>query len=351
MSDITERAIAAVGRDDEGADWQFRPKHHAEGLPPAAGALKRVLERADLRKLSTRYQEADVSAKSLQARYKHIGRLGLYAATVATLVGAFFLLPLDSWLANPVRSSIQALQIVGLIVAFFAARFLAFAKPFNAWMQKRAEAEIARVELFNRIVHADEAAHGEEIPLLPLKLEYFRRYQLDVEQRYYRGRGKQHANASWRNNRTLNVSTLITVVVVLLAILLGIKTLDSWEFTLPEWLVAFSEQLTGRQTNRVMLALGVTASALYGLGISRSLMDLDERNASRYETTAKNLEFLAETKLPAAREAAASNDAQSVYNFVQEVQSLISSEHQEWILLSALERALDPDKLRHAKLH
>lgn len=350
MSDITERAIAAIGHD-ESADWQLSPKHHAECLPPVAGALKRVLERADLMELNAKYQEADASAKKLQARYKRIGRLGLYAATLATLVGALFLFPFESLLVKPVRSTAQVLQVVGLVSAFFAARYLAFAKPFNAWMQKRAEAEIARVELFNRIVHADEALHGEEIPLLPLKLEYFRRYQLDVEQRYYRGRGQQHANASWRNNRLLNVSTLITVAVVFLAILLGINTLESWQFTPPDWLLVFSHYLTGPETNRVMLALGVIASALYGLGISRSLMDLDERNASRYATTAKNLEFLAETKLAAAREAAASNEAQTVYNFVQEVQSLISSEHQEWVLLSALERALDPDKLRRAKLH
>jgi len=350
MSNITERAVAAIGRDDEGADWQLRPKEHAEGLPPEAGALKRVLERVELKELITRYDGADAAAKSAQARYKRIGRMGLYAATIATLVGAFFLFPLDSLLTSPVRSTASALQIFGLIIAFLAARLLALAKPFNAWMQKRAEAEIARVELFNRIVRADQAVHGDEIPLLPLKLEYFRRYQLDVEQRYYRGRGKKHARASWRNNRWLIVSSLITGVVVLLAFLLGIKTLEAWEFTFPEWLVTLSDRLTGPQTNRVMLGLGVTASALYGLGISRSLMDLDERNASRYEITEKNLEFLADTKLAAAREAAASNNAQTVYDFIDEVQALISSEHQEWILLGALERALDAGKLRHAKL-
>jgi hypothetical protein len=167
MLNITERAVDAIGRDDEGADWKLSPKEHAEGLPPEAGALKRVLERAELKDLIARYYEADPAAKTAQARYKRTGSMGLYAATIATLVGALFLFPVDLWLTDPLRNTASAVQIIGLVIAFLAARLLALARPFNVWMQKRAEAEIARVELFDRIVRADEAVQEDEITLFP----------------------------------------------------------------------------------------------------------------------------------------------------------------------------------------
>jgi hypothetical protein len=94
-----------------------------------------------------------------------------------------------------------------------------------------------------------------------------------------------------------------------------------------------------------MLALGVMASALYGLGIARSLMDLDERNASRYLTTAENLEYLTHTRLPEARAAAVADQPEAVFAFVDRAQALVSSEHQEWILLSARDRAADTKNL------
>lgn len=349
MSNITERAVAAIGRDNKGADWQLRPKEHTEGLPPEADALKRVLESEELKRLITQFHEADAAAKKAQTNYKWIGNWGLGAATIATIVGAVFLFPAESWLKDPVRTIVSVVQVSFLVIAFCAARWLAMKRPFNAWMQKRAQAEIARVDLFNRIVHADEVVQGDDIPLLPLKLEYFRRYQLDVQQRYYQVRGKQHEDRSWRNNGWLRLSSWITGFVVVLGIFVVLEVLEALGLISPEWLVSVPELLRAPQINRVMLAWGVIASAFYGLGISLSLMDLDERNASRYQTTAKNLEFLTNTNLAEARVAAAVNDAQTVYDFVAEIQALISSEHQEWILLSAREHALDPDKLRHAK--
>jgi hypothetical protein len=349
MSNITERAVAAIGRDGQDADWQLRPNEHAEGLPPDARALKRVLESEELKRLIAQFREADAAAIKAQANYKKIGSWGLWAATIATIVGAFFLLPAEPWLNDLTRTVFSVVQLCLLGIAFGMARWLAMKKPFNTWMQKRAEAELARVELFNQVVRAGEVVQGDDIPLLPLKLEYFRRYQLDVQQRYYQRRGKQHEDRSWRNNRLLTLSSGITILVLVLGMFSALEFLEAWGLISPDWLVPLPEFLRVPQINRIMLAMGVIASAFYGLGISLSLMDLDERNASRYQTTAENLEYLTNTNLAEARKAAAANDSQTVYNFVAKIQALISSEHQEWILLSARERALDPDKLRHVK--
>ena len=346
MGTIATTATSAVGQDDDATDWRLRPDEHARRLPSEAGALKRVLERPELNAIIERFQLADAHALKAQRRYKRIGRLGLYAASIATAVGALFLMPLEHWLRGPVAVSASAAQMLGLAAAFFASRLLAMGKPFDKWMKNRAEAEIARISLFDFVIDAAEEARAGEMALLPLQLEYFRRYQLDVQQRYYQGRGSEHAAAVWRNNRLLGASVIVTLASIALGLVAALHVAAAWQLPIPTQLHALSTNLAGPQTNRLLLGLGVIASALYGLGVARSLMDLDERNASRYLTTAANLAYLSEERLPAAREAADRGSVQDVRAFVNSVHALVSSEHQDWILLSGRER--DPQRLRRA---
>ena len=333
-------AEEVVGRDDPAADWRLVPDQHARALPPEGGALKRVLERPEIARIMQEFKDNDSAAVAAQARYKRAGRLGLYAATTATVAGAIFLLPIEHLMA-PVRGYVSAVQIGALVLAFLASRWLASARPFDAWMKQRAMAEIARARLFDTIARTEEEARGGELPLLPLKLEYFRRYQLDVQRRYYRERGAQHKAAAWRNNRWLSASFLLTILSVLLGAVIVLNMAAGLGLGLPSWIAERLAAVPMPNLNRVILALGVIASGLYGLGVARSLMDLDERNASRFETVAANLEYLSGADLAAARAAAAAGRAQEVLDFMHEVEQQISAEHKEWVILASLERGPD----------
>ncbi len=339
-------AQAAIGRDDGASDWQLRPELHAGALPVEAGALKRVLERSAFKDIVARYRTADAAAVLAQRRYKRIGRLSLYASTLAVLVGALFLLPIEPWLRGMPASVASTVQVLALAVAFLASRLLAVGAPFDAWMKQRAEAEIARIALFDEVGRANEPAREGELELLPLKLEYFRRYQLEVQRRYYHGRGAQHRAAAWANNRWLSGSMLVTVASILVGAIAALHVAAAWGLAVPTWLLEWSNGLAGPQANRLALGLGTVASGLYGLGVARSLMDLDERNASRFLTTAGNLDYLTDTGLSQARAAAQAGRSDDVQSFMQRVHQQISSEHREWILLSARERG--PDRLVHA---
>jgi hypothetical protein len=340
-------AEAAIGQDDEGSDWQLHLERHAGTLPPEAGALKRVLERRDLQGITERFRSADTAALVAQRRYKRIGRLSLYAATVATVVGAIFIIPVETWIAGIPGSIASGVQMLALATAFLASRLLAMTSPFDAWMKKRADAEIARTDLFNTIARADEPVRDGELPLLPLKLEYFRRYHLDVQRRYYRGRGTQHKAAVWRNNRWLGVGMMFTLASVTLGFLAALHIAAAWELPVPAWMLGWTAGLAGQEGKRVILGLGTVASALYGLGTARSLMDLDERNASRFLTTSENLAFLTNTALPDARAAASAGRQEDVLAFMDRVNEQISSEHKEWTLLSMRDHG--PDKLVHSR--
>jgi hypothetical protein len=333
VDDITKRAMAAVGDDKPNSDWVLKPEEHADQLPPAAGALKRVLEREGHQTTIKAYRAHDAEAVWAQVRYKRAGRVVLSAALVATLIGAVFLLPATQNIPLGLRQSATVAEYFMLFVAFFAARYLSLARPFEAWMKARALAEIARIQLFNEVVQESGDVRAGELPLLPLKLEYFRRYQLDVQRRYYEGRGNQHARAAGHTKVWQFTSLSLGVIAGLVVLLASLPILGYFHAGLSSSLRRLTEFAVALRTddNRWLLGIGVAASALYGFSMARSLMNLDERNASRYLTTCDNLDLLGEEQLAAARKHAVEGKETEVRAFVDRVQALISSEHQEWV--------------------
>jgi hypothetical protein len=337
MLEITQRAMEAVGADDPASDWKLAPLTHAAQLPAEAGALRRVLEMPGLQATMAEFHAADAKAVEAQGRYKRVARSRLYAAFAATFVGATFILPLETWLDSTGRSIPAALQYGALAISFLASFYLARAKPFDTWMKARAAAEIARIRLFDQVMEAvDPSPQPAELPLLPLKLEYFRRYQLDVQRRYYANRGGQHNRAAGRTHGWQIASYGLTGAAAAVAIVAGLQIVVDLHVPVPGFVKAVNDaiqQHLPNWINRGILALGAVASALFGAFVSRSLLDLDERNAVRYLTAAENLDYLTEQGLDQARAAAAASAEDAVRSFAGRVQAMISSEHQEWLLL------------------
>jgi hypothetical protein len=326
----------AVG-DERSSDWKLDPLTHAARLPPEAGVLRRILEQPDVLAVMTRFNEADKKADSARRRYKRAAYLRLYAGVTATIIGAVFFLPLETWIGGTARSIPAALQYGCLFIAFMAALWLARATPFDAWMTARAEAEIARINIFYRIIDGIETPGPGELPLLPLQLEYFRRYQLDVQRRYYAGRGQAHARAAGWTRRWQMLSLGLSGLAAAVAVIAGLEVVIDFGIPLPDWIKAINGAVQPHLPdwiNKAVLALGVIASALFGASVSRSFMNLDERNASRYLTTAANLDYIAGEDLQEARTQAAEGLTEPVHAFVKRIQDMLSTEHQEWVLLS-----------------
>jgi hypothetical protein len=213
-----------------------------------------------------------------------------------------------------------AVQYVCLAAALGLAAYISVGRLFKRWMEARAEAELARLALFDQVMEAREEARPGELPLLPLKLEYVRRYQLDVQTRYYGGRGEQHRRAAGQSSRVTLLLQILSVLAflplfVVAGDFLGLITFDS---LLPYF---------------IFLAIGTGVSGVLGALAAFSAMNLDERNAARYLVVHENLKDLSGESLTQAREAAARGDETAVGLFAGAVQRLISSEHQEWIVL------------------
>lgn len=315
----SEQAIAAIG-SQEPDDYRLEPGTHAQRLRPEAGPLRRVLARPEIAGIIARFEAADRAAIRWQGFYRWLSQVAFVSRFLVITIGALLLL---RYVQAPVgwQASAGWLPSLGLGVeyslialSFLATLVLAFLQPFEKWMLQRAVAENARNDLFDRVYALSEQPCAGELPLLPLQLEYFRRYQLAVEKLFYRRRGEQHARAAggtamWR---------WFTVALLALAAIpaaLGILA-TWWPDHLPAALAPVAALSGEDATHTVILVLGIVATALAGLVSAISLSNLNHHFASRYEANADNLDFLAEKYLAEARKAAADGDRDTVADFV-----------------------------------
>ncbi|MFZ4809631.1 MAG: hypothetical protein ACOYLQ_20440 [Hyphomicrobiaceae bacterium] len=315
-------------------DWRLDPLRDAAALPAAAADLARILRDPDLADAIAGYRTADSAALHAQSRYRRLATTAAMTSFAAVLLGTATLLALPIGLPPAVLSMATGAQALLVVVSLMAALVNGWLRPFEAWQSARAEAENYRIAIFNAVSTAD-AAPGE-IPghVLGLQLEYFRRYQLDVQRAYYQRRSRSHARSAARA-RAWRVVALLLVVAGGASLLWSLRG-QSW---LPEAFRGILGALPdrGELGQRLFLALGIWASALQNLLSSLALITLDERNAARYSVTAENLETLAGRTLDEVRAAVASADGVvarvAVTNFVGLVHDQISSEHREWIAL------------------
>ncbi len=193
----TQWAIAAVGKD-RASDWQLRPDLHAQDLGSEAQPLKDILTQPKFAEIIEAFRTADEEAKKKQSYYKRLARLSAWTGFVAALLGSLVLVAVVALPLGQPLTAVMALQAMLLLTSLGASLLIGSAKPFEAWMLQRAEAENARGSLFNEVVSAGAQSQSDEERLLPLQLEYFRRFQLDVQRLYYHQRGAQHAAAARR---------------------------------------------------------------------------------------------------------------------------------------------------------
>jgi len=169
------------------------------------------------------------------------------------------------------------------------------------------------------------------LPPLPLQLEYFRRYQLQIQKTYYRKRGSDHA-------RAYRIQEGIVIALALLTLLLLAIAADN-AFWPPQSFGVIGEWVT--KANEHNAFLGILIATLTAALANWSLISQDENNAQRYAATLKNLEKAEFDYLASARQAAEVGNKQGVIEFVDYVNQFVSLEHRQWIVLQDI--AARPD--------
>ena len=177
----------------------------------------------------------------------------------------------------------------------------------RAWVNERAKAEAKRLAYFKAIM---EGASGNPLDQL-LAFEYTRRFLVDNQIDYFRGRGQQHERAA---DNALKLSTNSVFAASASTALAGAFSMAQPQLAL-------------------IAGLGVVASAYAALATSRSAVSLDRKNADRYRDGADKLE---ERKLDidTFRERAAVGDKSAVQEFFEPIFVTLEADHKEFLSIA-----------------
>jgi hypothetical protein len=312
QTEIVDRAIAAIGSDRKD-DYVLLPTRHAEHLPDTVPALVRLLRKAKLETLARQYERLDAEAIEAQHKFtRNMTQANWAVFATATLSAATMVVGL---LARPLGEGVEAtllicLGLAAVLTGAFASMWLFRVREgslLETWMSARAAAETARLSYFTTLIREGDDGPSE-IPLLLLKLEYFRRYQLDVQIAYYWGRRREHQRSA---KRTL---LLGGVAVALAAFASGAAGL----------LGAIATKWAS------LAAFGVVGTALASFAATREAVNQDRRNAERYGRTLATLETL-RGRLDEIRAGVLAGSTDVLEEFVAAVQEQLSLEHRQWL--------------------
>jgi hypothetical protein len=176
----------------------------------------------------------------------------------------------------------------------------------EAWMSARAQAETARLLYFSTLAQGDDDT--SDPPLGLLKLEYFRRYQLDVQIAYYAGRGEAHRRSA---DQTLLIGGLAVAAGAVAAGAAGVLAATDTRWA-------------------AVAALGVVGTAGAAFAATREAVNQDRRNAERYGRTLSALEIL-RGRLDEVRAGVLAGSQELLEEYVAAVHEQLSLEHREWL--------------------
>ena len=303
-------AAGIIGSGSPG-DYPLSPVEHAEQLKTSAPKLAALLTRSAPVELARQYAEADTEALAAERTFKRwVIRANwavLATATASALLMAVALL--TGTLGGLAQTTLIVLALIGVAAGGIASMSLFRVKEgrlLEDWMTARARAETKRLSYFSYIVNS--SLQPLDLQLELLKLEYFRRYQLDLQLAYYKTRRLGHRNSA---ERTLSISAGSVLVAAIASGAAGVLgALRS------EWAALGS--------------LAVFGAALQAFAASRESLNQDRRNAERYDNTAQALQGLRE-RLDDVRVGIAAGSPSVLGEYVGAVQDQLSLEHRQWL--------------------
>lgn len=331
---MSARARRAVG-EHKGNDWSLRPREHADELSPEAGALQRILGRPEIERIRSAYVDWNSKALKLQGRHKRWGKSGILAAMLATVVAVFLMIspfqlsPLASVIAS---SSVWLLLCVSW--AYFVAMMIR--RPLEAWYKARANAEEFRKRLFEAVLAATEAPQAAEIATLPLQLEYFRRYQFEVQKDYFGGKSRIFQRRAKISDRIGWLFAAVPFVALGLTLATGVSAAGEQGFlsSSVNWIAGGLHRIEALSIDVYGTGLALVVSALSAGMFAVAQLDNYRRNAARYANMLRRLDEMAvdpRLGFSHARAAADAGERAPVERLVREMHALMTSELGEWV--------------------
>ncbi len=296
-------------------DYVISPTGHAQEFIQKAPDLAAILRSRAVITTAEQFENEDRDALAAQKTFRNTFSRANQMVLVTSILIALVLATgaAATTLPDPLEHTL--LIILGLASVFtgaLASRYLYLIKQghlLETWMSKRASAETARLDYFDAVVRSPMPSTAPNVFSAELlKLEYFRRFQFDVQRVYYRHRSKDHREKA---AKILSQSS---------------------------WAIAGGACATGAAGMlgiidarfAAIAAVGTIFTALSSFTAMQEAVYQDRRNAERYGGTSRVLEDL-NKRLDEIRKAVATTGIQPLKDFVEAVHEQLSLEHRQWL--------------------
>lgn len=337
-NDMTDGSVAwteaesAVGKDDDRSDYILSPDKHAAALPPRAAPLAEVLSGERVSALMERYNHFDAEANAQQKRFRRARTWAVSFAWSAALSGLVALCAYLFWADVSegvlILAGLHAVLVVCLVVQ---ALRLDLKDWRRKWRSARGRAEYYRLEIFDAVTQAEPSAFkdaGELIALAPLQLAYFRRYQLDVQLRYFAQRGEELRGAFGMPRWLPWLIAAFATVGLTAALLLALGVAAEQGVAAPLWTLRLLEPSVAQAATFALLLLAV--STIYGFVMTSAEPTEDRLNAERYAAAHRDLRFLKTHGYENVRRAAEAGDLATMRDFFRLAQDRLRAESAAW---------------------
>ena len=296
-------------------DYVLNPLQHAVLFEQAAPELAERLRGSDLRVSAESYVERDARASGLQAEFRRKSARARNSALLSSVAASLLVASAGAALIpglprGALDGAVILLSVVTVVTGALAAGWIQAIRGstlLERWMKRRAEAETERSRFFQLLVLETRL----ENPLL--QLEYFRRFQLDVQRAYFDSRGEQQRRSADRQILVVAMATAVAGIATGVAGVLGASVHPAWIS---------------------LAAFGLVAQAFIARAESRLASDQSVRNADRYEQTRVSLdEFyrLLDRVRTATAAAGADGDLSVMREYVTAVHDRLAEEHRQWL--------------------
>lgn len=299
----------AIGAGNSDTDWKIVPTEHAEMFERKAPSLAENLRGARPKGFAEMYEEWNAKAIKSRDNFKNtVGKADIAVFWTASL-GALLLVAGGLQLLLGVSGPwvVKAIGLLGVISSGLAVMWLNQVQGgalSKRWAEERAKAEAKRLAYFKTVM--EEALESPMDQLLAL--EYTRRFLLDNQIDYFKGRGGEHEKAA---TAALKSSTGAVFVSSSFTAIAG--ALSMWR---PEF--------------AVVAAVGVIASAYAALTVSRSAVNQDRKNAERYLAAEYQLKER-RLDLDTYRKKTASGENGAVQEFFEPIFLALESDHRAFL--------------------
>jgi len=308
---LVAQAEEAIGFA-ESNDYSIEPSGFADQVADEAPQLAALLRSNALVETARRYERNNQRAIVEQALFKRLSNRATWSIFVATISAAAVAFVTNSNNSGgDIAITPLLLGIITLTGGAWAAWVLhriSGGRLLEGWMRARAAAETERLGYFNRLIRIASEQHGDNPLLLLQALEFFRRYQLSIQQRYYEARGKRHRESF---QKTVSLGSAAAFILSLFAG--GGAILGAFQSELLQFAI-----------------IGIIGTALATVASRREELNQDERNSERYQRTADLLSHIHE-RHDDVQFAVAQGDTDVLQKYVAAVHEQLSLEHRQWL--------------------